>query len=167
MKDYGNIWDQMDSLLHSYEETALVEDVEADSVDVKMGMLTPDSVDAGVKLYHRIRIPSLMADMAGNQSRSERLTFVFGGAVGAISTEISQEWLIKQAMNLMNNLQNVLAHNATRAGYWWGGCLGTNPGEEPDRMGDIGINVGTDRGKAWFELYWTCEVKIEREAIDV
>lgn len=162
--EYKGITDQLKSVLNARRTTKLSENLSTSLVAVKKGQYVPgDTADKPV-LYLRLKRSAVVKEMAGHQSRLERLKFILSGAC----VSDTQEAAIDDATNLFNNTTHVLENHANEAGYWTAGSLSwesEHEGDEGADYGEIEIEPGPNRTIAHFTLLWACSVKIGVDAL--
>lgn len=163
MKDYTTITDAVLSLLANYRQTALSADLTTAVSAVKKGQYTPGSALAKPEVYVRFYRVGAVSDLAGGRSRLERLMFVISGAV----VEPSQEDAHDQACNLLNNIDRVMANNATN-NIWGASYMGWGYSEDeanPEVFGEISFDPGASNCVAHFKLLWSCDVRRQIEPL--
>ena len=160
---YNVICDRLIEVLESERTDALSQGIVSGLVTViAKGEYLPSESSAKPIIYVRPELPALIADMAGNMRRQERMLHRITGAVVADT----QAEAIDDACSLVNNIQNLLMHYGNDT-YWAGGHLGFRyaSDENPEEMGGFFPDHGTENCVVHFRLWWSCDFFVDREAL--
>jgi hypothetical protein len=138
----------------------LDEDLTTAVKGIKLGRYIPGYSGDKPVVYIMPDVSGLIADMAGNVVRQERMLFL----VTAATSGSDQESSLNEAMCLFNNVQNVLIDNTT-SNYWSGGKFGWGYGDDdnPEQFGKLHVEPGADVCVASFVIRWSCDVILRRE----
>lgn len=157
--EYKTISDRVIAVLNAERTDKLSENVTSSVTAVKKGQYTQGDNAVKPIVYVRFRRSAVISEMAGGASRLERLMFFITGATRGTT----QEAAVDDCTNLMNNVENVLANYPTDSGKWGASYFGwgySESDENPEVIGEVGIEPGQDSCIGHFQLFWSCDVKI-------
>lgn len=162
MRDYKLVCDALVQVLSENRTGALSEDMLTAVKTVEKGQYVPQYTGDKPVVFVRPETPGSEFQMAGNQVRQDRLSFMISGAVCGTSQSAAYD----DAMNLYNNLQNIFMHLGSTQ-YWSGGRLGWGTGndENPEPHGKFEADITSGLITVHFWLRWSCSLRIGRGAI--
>ena len=163
-KEYTTIVSTVKGLLDAQKAIALSEDLETAVESVKIGQYVPTAAIRKTALFVRFERSGAIQSLSGGLSRTERVLLVITCAAFGTSQEIAHD----DAVNLLNNVQRVLANYGRYLNLWNAGRFGWSYSEDehsPEIMGQVTLEPGTDGTVGHFKLLWSCDVRIGVEPL--